>query len=941
MAAAPQAGTALKRVRDLITSEQATALPDAELLGRFTAGRDEGAFAALVRRHGGLVLGVCRRVLGNHADADDAFQATFLVLARKAAAIANQASLPCWLYQVAFRTAVKAKSLHARRRAHEARVERPDATDPLAEVTGRELLAVLDEELQRLSECLRAPLVLCYLEGRTRDEAARELGWSVGTLKRRLDQARGRLRQRLARRGLALPAALLTAGLVQGVASASLPPRLAAGTADAVRRLAAGAPGGTALAPAVVALAEGVLRASSAAKLWAASLLLLLGGVVALAAGALAGPGAVSAPPPAAQGGDKAPVPVPGKGPAKEQGRMTVTGRVLNADGKSLAGALVAVVGFLKDQGRGGDLVTKRSRVLARGRTDADGRIRLAAAAAPSEEFRALYLLARAPGYGLSFQRLNPALPAAEASLRLDKEQVVRGRLVGLQGQPAAGVTVWVDWTGQLRNGESEGVHFGGRPQDLPVWPEAVKADAQGRFAVHGLGGSLKVRLAVEGDGYGPQAIYLEPSDLTKEIHRSLAPAQLIEGQVLQADTGKPVPHALLTVYASDREDGSYGGMGGEADAEGRFRLNPYPGKWFTLAAHPPTGEPYLAIEKRFKWEAGKVKLRMDLPLPRGVLVRGKITEAGSGKPVARAAVHYYPQRAENRDFRRDIISGWQGAEVSKADGTFQIAVLPGPGHLLVIGQGGQYVHEEIGDRVLYDGRPGGTRYYPDAVVKLALPKETQVKDVAVTLKRGASVKGRLTGPGGEPVGKALMICRLHVTALNPYWRFPVEVRDGQFELHGLDPEKSCPVSFLEPQKGWGTTVQLSGKDAGKPLTIKLQPCGQAVARFVNAAGKPLAGHYPMIDIVVTPGAHRYDRDAAEKGLLAADEEFLANVDRHNYWKGPVTDADGRCTFRALIPGVTYRFTNYRKGRHYVERDFTVEPGKTFDAGVITIARPQ
>src|SRR5262249_30084140 len=167
----------------------------------------------------------------------------------------------------------------------------------------------------------------------------------------------------------------------------------------------------------------------------------------------------------------------------------------------------------------------------------------------------------------------------------------------------------------------------------------------------------------------------------------------------------------------------------------------------------------------------------MDLQLPRGVLVRGKITEAGSGKPVAQAAVHYYPQEVGNPNFRRGIITGWQGFEVSKADGTFQIAVLPGPGHLLVIGQDGRDIHEEIGNSVLYNRRPGGTRYYPDAIVKLALPKEMQVKDVAVTLRRGASVKGRLIGPGGEPVGKSLMICRLTVSALSPYWRFPVEVR--------------------------------------------------------------------------------------------------------------------------------------------------------------------
>src|SRR5262249_22584191 len=155
------------------------------------------------------------------------------------------------------------------------------------------------------------------------------------------------------------------------------------------------------------------------------------------------------------------------------------------------------------------------------------------------------------------------------------------------------------------------------------------------------------------------------------------------------------------------------------------------------------------------------------------------------------AAVQYYSLAGPGAP--KGLISGWQGTEVSTADGAFHIPVLPGKGHLLIIGPDGRYLHEEIGANLLYGGPPGGDRYHPGAVVKPDLPKEARVKDVAVTLRRGVSVQGRLVGPGGEPVGKALMICRLHVTALSPFWRFPIEVRDGKFELHGLDPEKSCP----------------------------------------------------------------------------------------------------------------------------------------------------
>lgn len=190
---------------------------DATLLERFVTRREEAAFAALVQRHGPLVLGVCRRILRNSHDAEDVFQATFLVLARKAGCIPWQTSVAKWLYVVAERLALHARAGRLLRLAREHPVSLDDdggqfpaeEADPLAEIARRELRRVLDDELHQLPEKYRAPLVLCYLEGKTNEEAARELGWPTGSMSRRLERARTLLRLRLLSRGLSLGTVLL------------------------------------------------------------------------------------------------------------------------------------------------------------------------------------------------------------------------------------------------------------------------------------------------------------------------------------------------------------------------------------------------------------------------------------------------------------------------------------------------------------------------------------------------------------------------------------------------------------------------------------------------------------------------------------------------------------------------------------------------------------
>jgi RNA polymerase sigma factor (sigma-70 family) len=263
---------------------------DARLLERFILSREHDAFVALMRRHGPMVFGVCRRVLGNPHDAEDAFQATFLVLARKAGALTNRSCVAGWLCRVAHHAALRARTREDRRR----RRERATAKVPEREVDSlgeRESWQALHDELRRLPDRLHAPLVLCYLEGQTYEEAARRLRWPLGTLKKRLTQARAVLRRRLLRRGLGLPP--LSGAL--------------ACPAELLRM-----PGAD--APAVHTLAEEVMRSTLTIRLKAAAALLAVAGALAVGAALMARPG-----PPAAlrPKRDIAQAPAPGNAPRR------------------------------------------------------------------------------------------------------------------------------------------------------------------------------------------------------------------------------------------------------------------------------------------------------------------------------------------------------------------------------------------------------------------------------------------------------------------------------------------------------------------------------------------------------------------------------------------------------------------------------------------------
>jgi RNA polymerase sigma factor (sigma-70 family) len=230
---------------------------DGQLLRDFLVRRDEAAFAVLVRRHGPMVFGVCHRVLGNASDAEDAFQATFLVLARKAAALAGRPVVGDWLFGVARRTALCARRSDARRRAREQTLARPEAQ---ADEPRNDWLPLLDEEVVRLPSRYRQAVVLCDLQGRTRKEAARQLGIPEGTVATRLTRARAMLARRLTRRGVALSGASLATTL-EGEAISAVEAPVVATAVRAAACFAAG-PAAAGVIPARAAgLTEGVLKA--------------------------------------------------------------------------------------------------------------------------------------------------------------------------------------------------------------------------------------------------------------------------------------------------------------------------------------------------------------------------------------------------------------------------------------------------------------------------------------------------------------------------------------------------------------------------------------------------------------------------------------------------------------------------------------------------------
>ena len=978
---APVASSSLARqLGSLFEGGSAAGLSDRQLLERFTrrgGPADEAAFAAIAARHGPMVLGVCRQLLGDHHHAEDAFQATFFVLARQARSIRDPDRLGTWLYGVALRTARKARTRLARRRQtdQDGAARQPEAPPARAAEQGlldRERAEALHVEIDRLPGAFRLPVVLCYFEGLTLDEAAHRLRWPVGTLRSRLARARAKLRRGLTRRGVAPSGAALAVALAPRSASASVPSLLCDSTTRAAIQFAARHAAGGALSSPASAMAQEVLRTMLIHKLRLSAFSLLL---LAATAGYLAGPLSAAAQSregelpgePKAQRARTEPRPIDAPRPADAPrasdathptpGRMFVVGRVLDPQGRPVPSASVMVYGALKNPGRQDQFGGSAPMGLGRTNVDSSGRFRLDMPRISSSTHFGAAAAAIAPGYGVGWVDVDVDTdhPAAEIALR--PEQVIQGRLFDVHGQAASGVRVWVEAMGHVPHGPDDlpenvdGPYFwgGDGANDLPAWPRPTVSDAEGRFTIRGVGRELRALLVADDPRFARQRLIVETdsTDRARQITAAMEPAKVFTGRVTYADTGKPVPHTALEVVAFRGGAGYTNAF--RTDTEGRFRANPFSTDRYAVNVYAPAGQPYLnASTGIFDWPKGALEHRVDLTLARGTVLRGKVVEDGTGRPVPRAMLGYVGHRDA------DAESGpWNSFAVSGPDGSFQFAVKPGMGTLIVLGPSEDYVLRQMSRETITEGRPGGMRWYAHAFIPCDLKPGTDSREIDVSLRRGATVKTRVLGPDGQPVREA-RVYSLGLLLPSPVpWRFfhsgdfHADVHDGRFEMHGLAPDADVPAYFFDPRNPLGASARFSVKAAKDgPITVRLEPSGMAMARLVDRNGRPLAGYRNpyLITLVVTPGPDRLSRAEADRVRLAADQDYLSRIDPTRYAE-LITDAQGRITFPALIPGATYRIIDQTTvdaatGRQ-VRKEFVAGAGAAIELGDIVIEKPR
>jgi RNA polymerase sigma factor (sigma-70 family) len=734
-------GGALRQIHHLFVEGTVAGLPDGQILERFLTGGDSTAFAALVERHGPMVLGTCRSVLRNPDDAEDAFQATFLVLVCKGRSIRGQDSLGGWLRQVAHRVAVQAGADAVRRQARERRAGLGRDGERRHDEGTDDWRQVLHEELARLSEKHRLPLLLCDLEGKTQAQAAAELGCGEATVQRRLNGARALLRSRLSRRGVALTAAAFTATLGRS-AAAQVPPgwvaasvQTAASFASRAGRIAVG----DMVSTAVAHLARKSLRAMILTQLkvavCAAVFLVALVGVtwkVGLAGQGQAGPREA----PRMQGPQAATAASPALAktlkPAEPGEILVYQGRVLDPDGKPFAGAAVYLVSYA---------LKKPDNPPIRATSGADGRFRFQAAKSDFdtslEEHPWTYTPILARARGLAFAVVTADGSSKEWTLRLARDDVpISGRIIDLQGRPVAGATVTVVSVRMPSTGGLDGflkalrernevanlfyphLNSGLQAQPEPPVIPPVRTDAEGRFRIAGVGRERITTIQIEGptietqrvlvrtrpgatlrvpahkDAYQPELVTIYGNDL----EHVAGPTRPIEGIVRDDDSGRPL--AGIMVHGEHRlEFGSGEFVHAVTDAQGHYRLLglpqgregnvlavppcdfPYYGRLKTRLQVPPDESlPYLRALVPVGKSDGPGPMHLDINLKRGVWITGRLIDREAQKPV-RGQVEYYVFLDNPR---YQAYRGFGSARISPhfvgGDGVFQFAAFPGPG---------------------------------------------------------------------------------------------------------------------------------------------------------------------------------------------------------------------------------------------------------------------
>jgi RNA polymerase sigma factor (sigma-70 family) len=970
----PALSSVLHNLRRLGGTLDDARLTDPQLLERFVHERDEAAFATLVRRHGRLVLSACRRVLSDEADIEDTFQATFLVLLRKARTVRWQASIGNWLFGVAHRVAVQARAnaLRRRRREDEAASRRAEHQKS-AELPWRDAIGLLHEELDRLPDAYRLPILLCCLDGKTRDEAAQALRCSVGSVKGRLERGRDLLRGRLLRRGLTLSGALLAALVDAPPASSALSSSLVRDTLQAAvtgryRRSIAALIRGT--APSVLG---GKLRLTVGA--------LLMVSLLAVGAGQALAP-RDAAPEPAASPAAKAESPKPDQA-AKTP--ITIRGRVLDADGQPVPGARLFSPHVRQYPPRRKDDFT----LVARGSTDGEGRFTVELARSEWGPLWFQTLVAAADGHGVDWADLPSDKPPTELTLRLPRSLPIEGRILNTEGKPVAGALVSVvsiqamagkqldaflaEWKQEWRNARGTKVLY----LSLDKILGAVRTDAEGRFRIAGVGSDSVALLWAKGQGIAHGSMIVvnragfDPAALNRAVQAgvpesSRLPGQppllhgpkldyiavaprLIEGTVRASDTGEPIAGVRVWSSIGSGFDDICSAV---TDKDGRYRLTGLPKMKEVLlhAEDPDENSAWLQGGARVPDRKGFEPLQVDLTLARGVLVTGRVTDKATGEGVL-SAIHFVPLR-ENTFFNKP---GYNAFDVSRGGtqtdekGRFRLVVIPGPGVLMAQAAGRM---TDLGQRINtyktaeFDARDrervkvmssGDMRYFAAAGGRtegLDAGQAVKYLDAApnsgpvtcdLQVDSGRTLTVHIQGPDGKPLSGAI------AAGLTVSVPAGITLKGPTATVYALDPESPRPLMFVHRQRQLIGMLTVRG-DEKEPPVVRLDRAGHVTGRLLDEVGQPITGAAVSLAINVSLAKSRSARSDAIRRLLG---QINRDEPRTR------TDKDGRFRLDCLLPGLEFSLHFHHENRSLFEQPnskrWKVEPGQTLELGDLRV----
>jgi RNA polymerase sigma factor (sigma-70 family) len=957
---------AFGQIQRLFDEGTLTGLTDAQLLDRFLTRRDEGAFAALVERHGPMVLAVCRGVLKHASDAEDAFQATFLVLFRKAGGLRSAGSLGGWLYRVAYRIALRANAVASRRRlrfSEEGMMAVESAASGGAEVD-RELLPIIHAEIDRLPERYRAPIALCYLEGLSYEQAAHQLGWPLGTVGSRIARARELLRSRLTRRGVTATTAALSALLAREATAAP------AGWVEAATRaamtLGAAANGAKAAGAvsAAVALSDQVLRRMLMIRLIQMTSALAVVATAGFLAWASLGPGGeamrVSAPAAAAQAQTRRADDVS----EAEAGNGPIRGRVLSPDGKPVRDAEIFV-----GQSPTGWLIEPVARTGADGRFEVD-RARLPREkriGVPAHDWKRVEVAAVAPGYGPA-RTLETTPDGADLVLRLITDDVpIRGRILDTQGRPIAGVGVHLggsyeppagDVDALLRSGTIRQDQLSGDVHTSGWWikegdrwsPKTIRTGPDGRFQIEGLGRDRLALIEIDGPGIararvwamtrpappssGPRPVPYDPFAYPRIdplrgaiFDYVVVPSRPIEGLVRARATGRPL--AGVEVWGAVPESDAHSSA--TTGPDGRFRINGLPkSPSYEIRATAGAGQPYLPTSTKVSDTDGLKPIPVTLDPPRGVVIQGRLIDKATGKSVAGHDVIYFklPSNANEGEGSQSFPFGPDG---------FRMTVPPGPAlfKAQAEGTGLPYTRARLPEAVRRMGIAADDEKGEAAIHFLIsgshvcrmvdVPADVETFSLDLELTRGATRAGRLVDPDGQPV--------VGTTVYGLTSDSEVKTLEGAtFEVVGMEPGEPRTVSFMHKDRRLAGAVVF--EPGGGPIEVRLAPCGSAVGRLVDTDGRPLAG--------------------ALIGISVQDRRGVPIPLNSGLWpSGEFVNADEQGRFRVdwMIPELIAQLSARPRSRPDVFlipegtkraafEHLEVKPGRTVDLGEIHMKRP-